>query len=126
MDHGEVQAFLDKLHTLYTSTPAFNSRVDVHLARSTQGRQFNAWRNTARTLARTNYILALDVDFAVCTDIRSSLLNSPSVRAILANGTGALVIPAFEFTDLTEGQDSSRFPDHKQESYRIRLLVDTK
>lgn len=110
------RAFIEELHTLYTSAPAFRSRVDVHLARSVQGRQFNAWRNAARALARTNYIFALDVDFALCTDVRGAVLSNPILRATLADGTGALVVPAFEYTNLTDGTHSDTFPRQKRVS----------
>lgn len=83
--HPSVRA-LRELHALYTSTPAFAQCVDVHLALSpfaslaspktpsaldgAGGRQFNVWRNVARLFARTELVMMLDVDFAVCTEWR--------------------------------------------------------
>ncbi|TCD68553.1 hypothetical protein EIP91_010478 [Steccherinum ochraceum] len=85
---------LRDLHALYHSTPHFATYVDVHLAfspfaRKTRGdhsgeavqqdsegegaRQFNVWRNVARLFARTEFVMMLDVDFAVCTDWRGAV-----------------------------------------------------
>ena len=59
--------------------------VDVHLAFSpfsrkahtdSEGegaRQFNVWRNVARLFSRTEFVMMLDVDFAVCTDWRGAI-----------------------------------------------------
>ena len=77
-------AVLQDLHNLYHSTPHFATYVDVHLAfspfsRKSQdgdgegGRQFNVWRNVARLFARTEFVMMLDVDFAVCTDWRTAV-----------------------------------------------------
>ncbi|TBU34839.1 glycosyl-transferase for dystroglycan-domain-containing protein [Dichomitus squalens] len=84
-DHPSRVA-LSNLHALYVSSPLFSQYVDVHLAlspftsalsadpvvqrESEGGRQFNVWRNAARLFARTNFVIMLDVDFAVCTDWR--------------------------------------------------------
>ena len=80
---------LSNLHALYASSSLFSQFVDVHLAFSPftsalsadpvvqtegeGGRQFNVWRNVARLFARTNFVMMLDVDFAVCTDWRGSV-----------------------------------------------------
>ncbi|KAI0735571.1 glycosyl-transferase for dystroglycan-domain-containing protein [Earliella scabrosa] len=84
-DHPSRVA-LSNLHALYASSPLFSEHVDVHLALSPfmsalspeavvsiegeGGRQFNVWRNAARLFARTDFVMMLDVDFAVCTDWR--------------------------------------------------------
>ncbi|KAI0088288.1 glycosyl-transferase for dystroglycan-domain-containing protein [Irpex rosettiformis] len=92
---------LKELEALYMSSPLFATYVDVHLAlsplsgsgtgsgsilpRDSQtstgmtpstpegARQFNVWRNIARLFARTEFVMMLDVDFAVCTDWRSAI-----------------------------------------------------
>lgn len=83
------------LEALYTSSPHFAAYVDVHLALSPfsgigspskpdsfdsgateGGRQFNLWRNVARLFARTEFVMMLDVDFAICTDWRSAIRNA--------------------------------------------------
>lgn len=136
------------LEALYASSPHFATYVDVHLAMSPLasaphtaagstegGRQFNVWRNVARLFARTEFVMMLDVDFAVCTDWRSDVRNA--VRRIrdggaasvaggdglqgeivekLRGGTAALVIPAFEYTKQDDGVDQSTFPRDKQVS----------
>ncbi|KAI0771021.1 glycosyl-transferase for dystroglycan-domain-containing protein [Trametes elegans] len=87
-DHPSRVA-LNNLHTLYASSPLFAEHVDVHLALSPftsalsggkmpspegeGGRQFNVWRNAARLFARTEFVMMLDVDFAVCTDWRGAI-----------------------------------------------------
>lgn len=86
-DHPSRVA-LNNLHALYASSSLFARHVDVHLALSpftsalsagpvsqtesdSEGsRQFNVWRNVARLFARTDFVMMLDVDFAVCTDWR--------------------------------------------------------
>ncbi|KAI0251142.1 glycosyl-transferase for dystroglycan-domain-containing protein [Lactifluus subvellereus] len=106
------------LHALVTNSPALAARADIHLVLSPFPRAFNAWRNLARLLARTTYMLLLDVDFAICTDWRAS------VRALLRDGanpvakrvregSAALVLPAFEYVKQAEGRDQGVFPRDK-------------
>jgi hypothetical protein len=87
-------AAVKELETLYASSPYFATYVDVHLALSpisgagstgsnsqsaetenmTEGaRQFNVWRNIARLFARSELVMMLDVDFAICTDWRMAI-----------------------------------------------------
>lgn len=145
---------LQQLHALYKSSLHFSAHVDVHLAlspfaRNTQGnratnhansegeggRQFNVWRNVARLFARSDFVMMLDVDFAVCTDWRSAIRDS--ARAIhgtsvsklklggnktaatevmqdFKDGSAALVIPAFEYVNQDAGNDQSTFPSDKE------------
>ncbi|KAI0823147.1 glycosyl-transferase for dystroglycan-domain-containing protein [Trametes gibbosa] len=64
--------------------------VDVHLALSPSvpspegegGRQFNVWRNAARLFARTEFVMMLDVDFAVCTDWRGAVRDALRAAAL--------------------------------------------
>jgi glycosyltransferase-like protein LARGE len=106
------------LHALVTNSPGLTTRADIHLVLSPFPRAFNTWRNLARLLARTTYILLLDVDFAVCSDWRAS------VRTILRNrergvarhvreGSAALVLPAFEYVKQSEGRNQDAFPKEK-------------
>jgi Glycosyl-transferase for dystroglycan len=106
------------LHALVTNSPGLTARADIHLVLSPFPRAFNTWRNLARLLARTTYILLLDVDFAVCTDWRAS------VRALLRDrehglarrvreGSTALVLPAFEYVKQVEGRNQDAFPKDK-------------
>ncbi|KAI0719146.1 glycosyl-transferase for dystroglycan-domain-containing protein [Cerioporus squamosus] len=150
-DHPS-RAALSNLHALYASSPLFSRYVDVHLALSPfssalspgasssmegeGGRQFNVWRNAARLFARTDFVMMLDVDFAVCTDwrgfIRDSLLaassnpirhtvrtlhhgaNSTEIVQRLREGSVALVVPAFEHVKQEDGVDQRSFPGDKQ------------
>ncbi|KAH7883193.1 glycosyltransferase family 49 protein [Phlebopus sp. FC_14] len=113
---GESSAVLDALHDLYTSTPAMSVFVDVHLVLSPFDRQLNTLRNVARFLARTNLVMMLDVDFAVCTEFRGDIrasLNS-DVGRLLKDGRAALVVPAFEYVKQQDGVDQSMFPKSKK------------
>ncbi len=88
--------------------------VDVHLVLDPFERQFNLWRNIARLYARTDFVMMLDVDFSVCTDFRSRILESQDVISKLRTGDVALVVPAFEFTNQKDGIDPGTFPRNKE------------
>jgi hypothetical protein len=123
-----LQNRLLALHALVTNSPELAARADIHLVLSPFPRAFNAWRNLARLLAPTTYILLLDVDFAMCTDWRAS------VRALLRDGkngvarhvregNAALVLPAFEYAKQAEGRNQDSFPRNKRvRSIRVLLL----
>ncbi|KAH9956535.1 glycosyl-transferase for dystroglycan-domain-containing protein [Russula dissimulans] len=116
------------LHVLVSKSPDLAARADIHLVLSPFPRAFNAWRNLARLLAPTTYVLLLDVDFALCTDWRAP------VRALLRGGNGenrnrngsngvarrvregsaALVLPAFEYAKQAEGRNQDAFPRDKR------------
>ncbi len=103
------------LHALVTNSPSLSTRADIHLVLSPFPRAFNTWRNIARLLARTTYILLLDVDFAVCTDWRASvraLLRDVKSRVArrVREGSAALVLPAFEYVKQAEGRNQDTFP----------------
>ncbi|KAF9268696.1 glycosyltransferase family 49 protein [Marasmius fiardii PR-910] len=109
-----VHDFLDSLHSLYTSTPLMARNVDVHLVIDSFDRQFNTWRNIARFFARTGYVMMLDIDFFLCTDFRDAIRASKSIMNKLREGNSAFVIPAFEYTDHSEGVDYTSFPMDKK------------
>ena len=103
------------LHALVTNSPGLASRADIHLVLSPFPRAFNAWRNIARLLARTTYMLLLDVDFAVCTDWRASVRallrdGESGVARRVREGSAALVLPAFEYVKQVEGRNQDTFP----------------
>lgn len=107
---------LDALHDLYTSTPGMSTYVDIHLVITPFDRQLNTWRNAARLFARTEFVMMLDVDFAVCTDFRSAIRASlgAKVGQMLKEGRAALVVPAFEYVKQEDGLDQNIFPRDKQ------------
>jgi len=107
-------AVLRKLHNLYTTSPGMSTWVDVHLILDGFDRQFNMWRNVARFFARTEFVMMLDVDFAVCTDFRNRVLRSSAIMDKLRHGDAALVIPAFEFVDQQDGRNADTFPTTKE------------
>jgi hypothetical protein len=106
---------LESLHELYTTSPYMSTYVDVHLVIDTFERQFNMWRNVAKFFARTDYVMMLDVDFWLCTDFRSRILNSPAIMSKLREGQAAFVVPAFEFSKQEDGLDAATFPTTKAE-----------
>lgn len=110
---------LDSLHTLYTSSPSMSMYVDVHLVVDNFDRQFNMWRNVARYFARTEHIMMLDVDFAICTDFRERMLKDEAIMAKLDGGRAAFVLPAFEYTEQKDGLDSTTFPTNKEDLLRL-------
>ena len=58
----------------------------------------------------------LDIDFAVCTDFRSSIRHSEHIKEQLLDGYSAFVIPAFEYVKYNEGVDLASFPKDKRVS----------
>ena len=103
------------LHALVTNSPGLSTRADIHLVLSPFPRALNAWRNIARLLAPTAYMLLLDVDFAVCTDWRASVRallrdGENSVARRVREGRAALVLPAFEYVRQAEGRNQDTFP----------------
>lgn len=106
---------LNELHELYHTTPGMSTWVDVHLILDDFDRQFNMWRNAARLFARTEFVMMLDVDFAVCTDFRRRILDNIVMLEKLRVGDTALVVPAFEYVNLEDGKDSTIFPHSKDE-----------
>jgi hypothetical protein len=103
------------LHALVTNSPGLAGRADIHLVLSPFPRAFNAWRNIARLFARTEYMLLLDVDFAVCTDWRASVRallrdGESSMARRVREGSAALVLPAFEYVKQAEGRNQDVFP----------------
>ncbi|KAI0826101.1 glycosyl-transferase for dystroglycan-domain-containing protein [Irpex lacteus] len=132
---------LKDLESLYASSPHFARYVDVHLALSpvssgsnsgsnslvshdqsqTGGaRQFNVWRNIARLFARTEFVMMLDVDFAICTDWRSAIRNA--VRANMNQGDEDTLVKASRFNvrvDDIAGTDERR---GKNETAQVHLM----
>ncbi|GAA5904347.1 hypothetical protein JCM6882_003202 [Rhodosporidiobolus microsporus] len=119
--HGEL---LQSLEKLYTSSPLMKKYVDIHLVYDTFDRQFNMWRNVAKFFARTDYVMMLDVDFWLCTDFRTRMLESPEIMARLKTGMAAFVVPAFEFHKQSDGVDPLTFPSTKEEL--VQLVHDDK
>ncbi|KAI8352927.1 glycosyl-transferase for dystroglycan-domain-containing protein [Blakeslea trispora] len=106
---------IEQLHQTIQGNPDMRRFVDIHLIVDKFDRQFNMWRNTARLYARTDYIMMLDIDFYLCTDFRKKILENPSLLQMLQQGRTALVVPAFEYLDQSDGFDSAHFPTDKEE-----------
>ncbi|PPQ88458.1 hypothetical protein CVT25_011584 [Psilocybe cyanescens] len=110
-----VQAVLESLRELYTSSETMMTFVDVHLVVDAFDRQFNTWRNIARLFARTDFVMMLDIDFYPCTDFRSVVRRSSTILDKLYAGRAALVVPAFEYVDFHEGTSYASFPNKKSD-----------
>lgn len=89
--------------------------TDIH------DRQFNMWRNVARLYARTRWVLMLDVDFAVCTDVRARLRGAlqneddgGGIGRLARSGRAVFVVPAFEYVAQEDGNDWKTFPRSKE------------
>ena len=116
---------LSSLHKLYANHPFLSTYADIHLVLSppSLNREFNLWRNVARYYAITSYVMMLDVDFVVCTDFRTRILaalnqgvsgEASRTMESFREGTVALVVPAFEYSDLEEGTKVAHFPKDKR------------
>lgn len=113
-DDDSKQVILTDLHRMYDANPDMGRYVDIHLVVDRFDRQFNMWRNVAKFFARTDYIIMLDVDFHLCTDFRQSLKQHPILMDVLRSGTGAVVVPAFEYINEEDGEDWRDFPKDKE------------
>lgn len=113
---AHIQDLLHSLDALHAASESMATFVDVHLVVDSFDRQFNTWRNIARFFARTESVLMLDIDFAVCTDFRTSIRQSKHLNEQLLNGYSALVVPAFEYVKYNEGVDLANFPKDKRVS----------
>ncbi|KAI8078874.1 glycosyl-transferase for dystroglycan-domain-containing protein [Halteromyces radiatus] len=115
-DDEEKEATLQDLATVYKTNPDMQKYVDVHLVVDTFDRQFNLWRNVAKLFARTDYVMMLDVDFHLCTNLQSLRENPERLEYYMnrANGRVALVVPAFEYVAQADGVDYKTFPTTKQ------------
>ena len=110
------------LHDLYKSEPLLRQYVDMHVVVDRFDFQLNMWRNVARLFARTDYFLLLDVDFHICSDLRTHLRENPYAMELLRQGS-ALILPAFEYTHEEDGKDSATFPTVKK---NVEQLVKNK
>lgn len=108
-----LEPLLASLETMYRSSPAMSTWVDIHLVVDSFDRQFNMWRNVAKWFSRTSYVMMLDVDFWICTDFRTRVISNPYYLSLLESGQAALVIPAFEFTKQSDGVNPTQFPNQK-------------
>lgn len=95
--------------------------VDVHLVMDSFDRQFNTWRNIARLFARTDFVMMLDIDFAICTDFRHAIRASEAAMEKLREGSSAFVIPAFEYVDQETGNNNAAFPTDKTVFYYLSM-----
>ena len=115
MDDETKDEVITELQELHSSNPDMQKYVDLHLIVDQYDRQFNMWRNVAKLFARTDYIMMLDVDFHLCTDLRKSIRGNPEIMDRLREGRTALVVPAFEFDNLDDGNDWRTFPTKKDD-----------
>ena len=112
---------LETLDRYLTDTNGIRSNIDIHLVTSTYAVQHNAWRNLARFLARTDWILMVDADFDLCTDLAKSLRDfrntgSTERQARMEQGGIALVVPAFEWVPEVAANAGASCPKDKEVS----------
>ncbi|CAO3629956.1 unnamed protein product [Cunninghamella blakesleeana] len=112
-DDEDKEQTLQDLKSVYESNPDMKRFVDVHLVVDKFDRQFNLWRNVAKFFARTDYIMMLDVDFHLCTNLKSLRNNPQQLKEWIGDGKRALVVPAFEYVAQADGIDYKTFPDSK-------------
>ena len=117
----DIRSTLKAMDEMYASHPVFGERLDIHLVTSRFERQLNAWRNYARAYARTRYVMMLDVDLVMRTDVRGALRGvlreEGEVGRGLRRGEVGLVVPAFEWRDSKEEPEDWRsFPRDKEVS----------
>lgn len=120
----EVLPILSSLAVTYHADPSLARQVDVHLVTSTFDRQLNAWRNMARAYARTQYIMMLDIDLAIRTDLNAAFKDVMDDRQGLGkdmrDGNIALVVPAFEYASKeVEPENWLEFPQTKEVSHCV-------
>lgn len=118
-NNQQILNSLQILHKFRKANPNFEKYVDLHVIIDRFDRQFNLWRNIARLFARTELILTMDVDFMLCTDLKSNIetsINNDLKKSIRA-GKSVLVIPAFEFDKRSPASelDWKFFPKTKRE-----------
>lgn len=113
IDDESKEENLEKLEQFYRENKSIiNDKVDAHVVIDKFARQFNYWRNLARYFARTDFILALDADFAPVTDFQKSIQQKHVIEK-LRLGTAAFVLPALEFVGLVENTSLTDFPTTK-------------
>ncbi len=93
----------------------FDKYVDGHVIIDQFERQLNYWRNVARLFAKTDYILAIDADFALMTDFKKSIQQDPNIMDALRKGKAAFVLPALEFVGQVENTTIDAFPTTKEQ-----------
>ncbi|KAI9305788.1 glycosyl-transferase for dystroglycan-domain-containing protein [Cunninghamella echinulata] len=114
-DDEEKDQTLQELKHVYESNPDMQRYVDIHLVIDKFDRQFNLWRNVAKFFARTDYIMMLDVDFHICTNLKSLRHHPQQLKEWIGDGKRALVVPAFEYVVQADGIDYKTFPTTKDD-----------
>ncbi len=108
------------LSKLYSTHPALSINVDIHLVSSSYALHSNTWRNVARVFSSTDYIMLWDADFDSCTDYQEGFEKfrrqhrEDGWAEKVETGKGALVIPAFEWSDPVVERKRDLCPANKQ------------
>ncbi|KAI9019846.1 glycosyl-transferase for dystroglycan-domain-containing protein [Hyaloraphidium curvatum] len=96
-NYNNVSNIIADLERVYRSHPVVAQRVDMHLVIDKYDRQFNLWRNVARFYARSDFILQLDVDFVIPTNMARTFAEHPEYLNNIDEHRTIYVLPAFEF-----------------------------
>lgn len=119
-DNEKKLAILEQLHEIYRSNPLYPRYIDMHLIIDNFDRQFNLWRNVARMFARTSLIMAMDVDFMLCSDLRLNFAKiSKESQDMVLNGTAVFIVPAFEMSKEAPELGVDDYPSTKSELMRL-------
>ncbi|KAF9956065.1 hypothetical protein BGZ70_010039 [Mortierella alpina] len=112
-DEDQDKSF-HELNEFFQENSILRKYVDLHVIVDNVDFQLNMWRNVARTFARTDYFMMLDVDFHIPSGLKNHLHHDPRIQDLLSSGA-ALVVPAFEYKVEEDPKDSKYFPDTKKE-----------
>ncbi|KAI9184608.1 hypothetical protein H9P43_003663 [Blastocladiella emersonii ATCC 22665] len=96
-DRATTGSVLTSLLELRAADRNIAERVDLHLVVDPHPRQLNYWRNVARVFARSELVMQVDVDFALCTDLRAHVRGNPALLEPVLAGRKVYVVPAFEY-----------------------------
>lgn len=109
---------INELNRVYRSHAGVAQRVDIHLVIDKFDRQFNLWRNVARFFARSDFVLQLDVDFVIPTNLIRTFMEHPDYLTNIDEHKTIYVLPAFEFSQSSAAAASleqvEEFPHNKE------------
>jgi len=115
--HPDDSESKQQLHQML-QLPSVSQWTDVHLLIDKVERHFNLWRNIARMLARSRFILQNDADFTPSRNIQKQheLLSRLDQENIM------IVLPAFEFS---KGNSTVNLPTTKLELLAMKDSLQT-
>jgi glycosyltransferase-like protein LARGE len=117
-NYNNASQIIADLTRIYRSHPGVAQRVDMHLVIDKFDRQFNLWRNVARFFARSDFVLQLDVDFVIPSNLWRTFIDHPEMLTNIDEHKTIYVLPAFEFAQNSASAASlevaEEFPHDKE------------